>query len=268
MDPFSITVGIVSLLSVAAQTLTLAKNYVDEVKHGKEAAAEFMKELGVLHFNLSRLDQFLKSEDEAARHFDDTSVLVSSTHACRNKLKLLYDKLDGDGRSRMSRLKWPLSVKEHRETIGELRTFAQWIQFALAIDGCMLLSKTSTEVLEVLRKQLDTFQLLEKIDDRTYSMEQSIKEQAQSLNEDRMAAERNKVLDWVSTRNHEQKHHNVRMPRVDGTGEWLLHNIKYQHWRDEPKSSNNILCCNGIPGSGKSVLTYEPLCRTHSRSYH
>lgn len=59
----------------------------------------------------------------------------------------------------------------------------------------MLLSKTSTEVLEVLRKQLDTFQLLEKINDRTYSMEQSIKEQAQSLNDDRMAAERNRVLD-------------------------------------------------------------------------
>lgn len=105
IDPFSITVGIVGLLSVAAQTLTIAKTYVDEVKHGKEAAAEFMKELGVLHFNLSRLDQFLKSEDEAARHFDDTSVLVSSIHACRNKLNLLYDKLDGGGRSRMSRLK-------------------------------------------------------------------------------------------------------------------------------------------------------------------
>jgi hypothetical protein len=57
MDPFSITVGIVGLLNVATQTLTLAKTYVDEVKHGKEAAVEFMNELNVLHSNISRLDR-------------------------------------------------------------------------------------------------------------------------------------------------------------------------------------------------------------------
>lgn len=106
MDP----VGVVGLQCCRPGAYA-CQTYIDEVKHGKEAAAEFMKELGVLHFNLSRLDQILKSEDEAARHFDDTSVLVSSTHACRNKLKLLYNKLDGDGRSRMSRLKWPLECK-------------------------------------------------------------------------------------------------------------------------------------------------------------
>lgn len=265
MDPFLITVGIVGLLNVATQTLTLAKTYVDEVKHGKEAAVEFMNELDVLHSNISRLDRLLKSESEATRHFENTSVLVSSTHACRNKLNVLYDKLHGHGRSRLSRLKWPLNVEDHRETIGELRAFAQWTQFALTIDGCGLLSKTSIEVLEVLRKQLETFQLLEKVDDRTCSIEQSIKEQAQSLNDDRMAAERNKVLDWLSARSHEQKHHNVRMPRVDGTGEWLLHDIRYERWRDEQKMSNNVLCCDGVPGSGKSVLAYEP-CFSHPSS--
>jgi len=38
--------------------------------------------------------------------------------------------------------------------------FAQWIQFTLTIDGCALLSKTSAEVLETLKHQLETFQLV------------------------------------------------------------------------------------------------------------
>ncbi|KAL2041834.1 hypothetical protein N7G274_005618 [Stereocaulon virgatum] len=84
---------------------------------------------------------------------------------------------------------------------------------------------------------------------------ESIKEQAQSLNDDRMAAERNKVLDWLSALRHEQKQHNVRMPRVYGTGEWLLQNIRHKRWRDEQKLGDNVSCCDGIPGSRKSMLT-------------
>ena len=170
-DPFSIIVGVASLLGVAAQTLRLAKTYVDEVKHKDEAAAEFLKELDVLHFNLSRLDQFLNRESDGARHFDNTSVLVSSTTICRNNLDILHDKLSSNHARRIERLKWPLSAKEHRKTIQELRAFAQWIQLALAIDGWTLLSKTSSEMLDILNLQLSTFQLLENTNDRTRSVQ-------------------------------------------------------------------------------------------------
>ena len=254
MDPFSITVGIVSLVSLAAQTLSVTKTYVDEVRHGKEAAAELLRELDVLHFNLLRLDRFLNNKTEAVPSFDDTSVLVSSTYACRNKLTALHDKLDAPSASRLSRLKWPLSSKEHMEAIQELRAFAQWIQFALTVDGCALLSKTSAEVLNTLKHQLETFQLVESIGHRTRSIERSLEEQVQISRDARVAKEREKVLNWISTIKHEQKHHDVRMPRVDGTGEWLLQEKEFQRWRDEPRTSNNVLWCHGIQGSGKSVL--------------
>ena len=126
-DPFSIVVGVAGPLGVAAQTLRLAKIYVDEVRHKDEAAAEFLKELNVLHFNLSRLDRFLHRESAGARHFDNTSVLVSSTTICRHNLDILHEKLSSNRARRIERLRWPLSVKEHRETIQELRAFAQWI---------------------------------------------------------------------------------------------------------------------------------------------
>ena len=257
-DPLSIIVGVAGLLGVASQTLRLAKTYVDEVRHRDEAAAEFLKELNVLHFNLSRLDYFINRESGRARHFDHTSVLVSSTTVCRNKLDILHQKLSGNRARRVERLKWPLSAKEHRETIQELRAFAQWIQLALAIDGWTLLSKTSTEILDILKLQLSTFQLLENINARTRSVQASVEEQSEIMKHDRLSQERSEVLDWISLLNHEQKHHHVRLPRVEGTGEWLLEMRDFERWRDKPDLHSRFLCCHGIPGSGKSVLAYEP----------
>ncbi len=120
---------------------------------------ELLRELEVLHYNLSQLDVFLRSKG-AIRFFDSTSVLVTSTSACRTKLTVLFEKLNRAGDSLVSRMKWPLNSKEHRDTVQDLRAFAQWIQFALTIDGCALLSKTSAEVLETLGHQLETFQLI------------------------------------------------------------------------------------------------------------
>lgn len=105
---------------------------------------ELLRELEVLHYNLSQLDVFLRSKG-AIRFFDSTSVLVTSTSACRTKLTVLFEKLNRAGDSLVSRMKWPLNSKEHRDTVQDLRAFAQWIQFALTIDGCALLSKTSAE---------------------------------------------------------------------------------------------------------------------------
>ncbi|CAF9932835.1 hypothetical protein IMSHALPRED_009001 [Imshaugia aleurites] len=253
MDPFSLVVGITGLLSLASQTIKLTKAYVQSTKHAKDTATEMLQELDVLHFNLSHLDKLLKSE-EVARPFDPTSVLVSSTNACRTKLTTIYHKLDGAGQSRLKQLVWPLSKDDHQETIIQLRAFSQWIQFSLTVDGCALLSKTSAEVLAILTKQLDTFRLLGDVDRRTRSIEQSLTNQAQMLRDDRAVEEREKALNWLSTVKHEQKHHDVRMPRMDGTGEWLLNEVAFRSWRDNSRSRDNVLWCHGIQGSGKSVL--------------
>ncbi|KAL9637688.1 MAG: hypothetical protein Q9164_002040 [Protoblastenia rupestris] len=254
MDPFSITVGIASLVNLTAHTIRLTNGYIREARHSREAAADLSKELDVLHFNLSRLDEFLR-KNEVVQPFDNTSVLVSSTSACRNKLTILRDKLEGVGGTRLSRLKWPLNSKEHQESIQELRAFVQWIQFALTVDGCALLAKTSAEVLESLKNQLDTFQLVTSIGERTHLIERSLEEQTRLFKSSRAAEGREQILEWISAVKHEQKHHDMRRPRVDGTGEWLLQERIFQDWRDGPKSRHNVLWCQGIQGSGKSVIT-------------
>ena len=246
------------LVSQVAQTSKITKTYIHEARHGREAAKEFLRELDVLHFNLSRLDKFLSSEPDTTRHFDDTSVLVSSTYACRNKLDALNDELSVNFQARhfnINILAWPLKVKEHRQAIGELRAFAQWIQFALSIDACALLSKTSAEVLKVLKNQLDSFQLLQKVDTRTLAIQRTLDEQNQSFNRSRANEERERILTWISTLNHMQKHYDTRKPRADGTGEWFLRETSFKTWEDTSRPGSSVLWCYGIQGSGKSILT-------------
>lgn len=258
MDPISFAASIVSLVELVARTSKITKTYVHEARHGKETAQEFLKELDVLHFNLSRLDKFLSSELKTTQDFDNTSVLVSSTYACRNKIDALNDKLSMGCQQRhfnINTFVWPLKVKEHRQVIGELRAFAQWIQFSLSIDGFALLSKTSAEVLQVLSNQLNGFQLLQKVDVRTLAIERSLNEQNHSLKISRTNEERDRIFAWISTLDHMQMHYDIRKPRVNGTGAWFLRKNSFRTWENTFLTGNGVLWCHGIQGSGKSILT-------------
>ncbi|KAL8648041.1 MAG: hypothetical protein Q9226_006165 [Calogaya cf. arnoldii] len=148
MDPFSVTVGVAGLLALTAKTIQATRSFCHEARHAKELANELLGELGVLQFNLSQLGNLLRRDTAAT--FTSTSVLTTSTHACRNKLTMLHDKIDKAATHPLHRFRWPLISDEHRKTIQELRAFAQWIQFALTIDDSSLLAKTSTEVIDVV----------------------------------------------------------------------------------------------------------------------
>ena len=253
MDPFSLAAGIAGIVGLTGQALKVIRAFVHETRHGKEAAAELLNELTVLHFNLSRLDLFLRSANGGIQ-FQDTSVLVSSSFSYRDKLKLLREKLDVASKSRLTPFKWPLNNTEHHQTVEELRAYAQCVQFSLSVNGCALLSKTSDEVVDVLKNQLKAFQLLETVSHRTLSYNQSLAQQTQILQDHHAAEERDKVLDWISVIKHEQKHHDIRLPRVGGTGDWFLELDEFRRWRDKTEPRDSVVLCQGIQGSGKSVL--------------
>lgn len=120
--------------------------------------------------------------------FDDGSLLTRS----RRHRSPIYQKLGGAGQNRLSQLKSPLSDKDHKEAIVQLRAFSQWFQFALTVDGCALLSKISSDVLAILTKQSDTFQLLGDIDRWTCSIELSLTNQPRTLRDRRAVDEREK----------------------------------------------------------------------------
>ena len=51
------------------------------------------------------------------------------------------------------------------------------------------------------------------------------------LQSDGEARRREKILDWISTSESESKHNAIRMPRVAGTGEWLVNTDEFMTWR-------------------------------------
>ena len=134
MDPFSLAVGITGLVALTAQTLKLTQQYVHGVKHASEAANSLATELQLLHNALGRLIEFLHGDSAKRQSFDETSVLISSTSACKTKLEVLCKKLDAATKGRLNRALWPLNEKEHRQSVQEVRAVAQCIQFAMAID--------------------------------------------------------------------------------------------------------------------------------------
>ncbi len=83
MDPFSLVVGVSSLIALVTQTLNITTNYISGVKHSEAAASNLVKELEVLRSIVMRLDAFLR-EESSKKHslnFTDDSVLFQSTHA-------------------------------------------------------------------------------------------------------------------------------------------------------------------------------------------
>ncbi|KAI9759600.1 MAG: hypothetical protein M1840_003251 [Geoglossum simile] len=156
MDPFSLSVGVAGLVSLTVQLSRIVSNYIAGVK---SAAVELSTMLTVLNSTLSRLSTFLCEENANGSSFAYTSVLFSTTGACKAKLQLLNDKLDtADGRRigrAINQLKWPLDEKRTRMAVQDLQAYIQTFGFALTVDGA-LLSKTSSEVSDTLKYQLET----------------------------------------------------------------------------------------------------------------
>ena len=66
--------------------------------------------------------------------------------------------------------------------------------------------------------------------------------------------ERLKVLQWLSPIPFHRHHRTVYDEVLQGTGSWFLQDSEYTQWKDSDHSA--MLWLHGIPGSGKSKLTY------------
>ena len=53
-----------------------------------------------------------------------------------------------------------------------------------------------------------------------------------------------------------KRHQDVKLPRAETTGTWLLRLESFCEWRDSNTVEENgrVFCCYGIPGAGKTVI--------------
>ncbi|KAH0499244.1 hypothetical protein TgHK011_006449 [Trichoderma gracile] len=75
--------------------------------------------------------------------------------------------------------------------------------------------------------------------------------------------ERNKMLDWLSTTTYGDEHAIHSATRTKGTGEWILQTNEFRSWLD---GNAHTLLCQGMPGSGKTIIASVVIDHLTARS--
>ena len=122
----------------------------------------------------------------------------------------------------MSRIFWPFTEKEFQKTIQELRNLTNWMQFALSIEGCRLLSQTLEGVLTMMGQQLEHFRSVQTLEADTLQILDVVKGQKRVIDIRIELETRQRILDWISTSKHYQKHRLIQTSRAHNTGNWIL----------------------------------------------
>lgn len=253
MDPLSISFGIVGLVPLVANAIKLARNYWTGVRGAEDKVTALVTELEALQYNLNALQNLIDSNGPGSEQVacDDSPALLSCSTACRVKLHALVQKLERPGltKGKMRALLWPLEEKEHKEALSDLRSLTAWMQFSLSIGGYRLLSSSSDEMLQLLRRQLDDF---EEIKENQMELRRSLGQQQELSKES--GRERQNLLNWLSPLNVRAQHDKIQAARTDNTGSWFLQDETFISWRNAT-SGPRLLWCHGPPGSGKTVLS-------------
>ncbi len=164
----------------------------------------------------------------------------------------------------MKALKWPFKAQQTRKISAELRGFSQTFHFALTVDGCQLLLKSSDEVAHILENSLHSAAIAEQssknislILETLSSLPQTalaIEQAVQKLDEKASDEDDGKFLDWVRSSymiDIGTKHQAIKKSRSPNTGQWIFEDPSYKQWET---GSLPVLWAQGKPGAGKSVL--------------
>lgn len=255
MDPLSISFGIAGVLPLIAKVITTLHRYAAAVAGAKKKIESFILELEVLQVALKSLEDLLQDKlvSEADIVFDPASVLLSCSTTIQVRLQEILRKLISESDKKLGSILWPFTEKEHQKAINEVRNFSTWVQFALSVDGCRLLSQTSENVLAILAQQLEQFSIVHQLETRTKALCNVIQEQTTLLRNSAEEERRNGILDWISAAKYNTRHSILQRTRAKNTGSWLLQNKVFLEWK-EGIASSQVLWCNGIQGSGKTTL--------------
>ncbi|KAJ7270997.1 hypothetical protein C8J57DRAFT_1065115, partial [Mycena rebaudengoi] len=81
------------------------------------------------------------------------------------------------------------------------------------------------------------------------------------------AADRDKIIEWLSPLNFFAQHDDIFRTRQEGTGRWFLEDSRFKNWL---LSTGESIWCLGIPGAGKTVLVsiVVDYLRSHLQSNH
>jgi hypothetical protein len=284
MDGVSVASGIAGLVTLALQISGTIREYVVAAKNKSKDIEELQDELVLLSENLNNLHDIFEDEKLQGRSIDPDSVLWNAITDCRRRIERIGEELlpstGGKVDRALDKLKWPFQAKEVLKMVENLRRFSNIFQFAINIENCKILAKTSAEVeitlnevliasRKVSQLQLEFGMNAEQATKRAIEVEQALRflpllledtlVEVKEISDGMRTAEicererrKTEILDWLSPISSLTRHSDVQAKRVAGTGEWLINHKDIVKWSTDSSPGQNILCVGG-PGTGKTL---------------
>ncbi|EHK96585.1 putative Ankyrin repeat domain-containing protein 50 [Glarea lozoyensis 74030] len=122
---------------------------------------------------------------------------------------------------------------------------------------CSRIERQKSQILLALQSDhvnlsLDTKKDLSRVNDLVINIDRKIVQMDQKQQTQLQEKEKRDLETWLTSLNFCAKQNDIFARRQEGTGEWLLQDQNFQSWLTGFKRK---LWCQGIPGSGKTILT-------------
>lgn len=244
MDPFSITVGVAGLASLAANVGQTIYRYIKTAQDSKQEIAALYAEVSTLHGLLQAVKHVASElESEQACGSTTRAVHVATCQQTLDKIKALLkvkegkDLREGKFDSLRRKLAWPFSKPATMELVAEVKRHEDALKLALGADSITLL-------LKALSGQDETNHSI-------LLLQAKVEQHFEATTRIQLDKERRKVLAFFSKVDPTANQHMGIRLRQPSTGVWLTEHEKFKSWL---KTTNARLWLWGIAGAGKTIL--------------
>lgn len=256
-DPLSLTASIIAVLDLSAKVLKYAK----AVKDGSSERSRLLKDVINIQGSLQSLQSHVEMtppEDPWIRAVKDLNRPGGPLDVYKVSLDCLLKKLDPgspskNGLKTVTRsMVWLFQMGEIGTILSTIERQQQLFNIAISMDSMALNRAIFADVQDSTRLHRAM----------TSDLKQARTDIQAILDRNRTDLEAN-VLRWLATMAPQKAHFDISSRRADGTGVWVSKTRIFQHWA-QPTSTDNILWCSGIPGSGKTFIASSVI--DHPRS--
>lgn len=142
MDPLSLTVSIITIVTLAGQLVSLGSSYASSVSGCPREISDFLTELSALSQVLVALKDVINPATASPETpIISSGILVGPVAECAEQLKEMlafltkYQISKNRMRKVMKRIMWPLKEAETREWINKINGHKSTFVLALSADG-------------------------------------------------------------------------------------------------------------------------------------
>ncbi|KAJ7266730.1 ankyrin repeat domain-containing protein [Mycena rebaudengoi] len=244
-DPLSIVLGILQLMSTVNSTISM----LSDVANAPKEQRSLFVEVGNLEPLLKSFEGRLQANPsvhgmlglkDPLTQFKDTMEHVVAKLRSANKPGLRISKA----------LSWTLwNKKEAEEDLQKLERFKALLNADIGQqqqNNHDQIIKAVADAAQGHHREQDV--ALNKITDVADDQRKHI----DWLEAEHAAAERKRIIEWISLLNFFQRHEDISCARQEGTCLWLLEEAKFKDW---VSGAGAIFWCYGMPGAGKTVLS-------------